>query len=138
MNKAQIQQKLKIESEIISLFSKQNQVKAKKNVLKVGQAGASHEFDLYVPEMFIGGISTSPWTNKTLRRSTNTGGQDRCSTELLWLTLWEGTEHRVIILTDIEMADKLLKRWRGCAFPHKIEIIHYNSSEQYFETVGIL
>ncbi|MFC1908836.1 hypothetical protein ACFLXD_03095 [Chloroflexota bacterium] len=138
MNKSQIEHKREIESEIISLFNKQNQVEATKIVLKLGQEGASHEFDLYMPEKFIGGISTSPWTNKTPRRSTNTGGQDRVSTELLWLNLWEGNEHRIIILTDREMADRLLKRWRGCAFPHQVEIIHYDLSVKYFETVGKL
>ena len=138
MNKSQIEYKREIESQIISLFSKQNQVEANKTVLKLGQEGASHEFDLYVPRRFIGGISTSPWTNKTLRRSTNTGGQDRVSTELLWLTLWEGNENRIIILTDKEMADKLLKKWRGCAFPHQIDIIYFNPSDKSFIKVGEL
>ena len=42
---------------------------ADKTVKRVGQRNASHEFDLYVLGRFIGGISTSPWTNKTLRGS---------------------------------------------------------------------
>jgi len=138
LNKEQIEYKRKMESEITTLFNKRNQVNAKKTSLKVGQQGASHEFDLYVPKKFIGGISTSAWTNKTPRRTTNTGGQDRVSTELLWLSVWEGTERRIIILTDREMTEKLFRRWHGCAFPYKIEIIHYDESTKLFETVRVL
>lgn len=138
MNREQIEYKRKIESEITTLFNKQEQVNLKKTKLKVGQKDACHEFDIYEKGKFIGGISTSPWTNKTPRRSTNTGGQDRVSTELLWLTLWVGKEQRVVILTDEEMATRTLQRWQGCPFTYQIKIIHYDDSKRLFETVGVL
>jgi len=62
----------------------------------------------------------------------------QASTELLWLALWSGNERRIMILTDKEMANRLLKRFQGCPFPHQIEIIHYNPSIKEFETMGIL
>lgn len=110
---------------------------AEKKIVIVGQ-GAKHEFDLYEPNKVIGGISTSPWTNKTSRRSTNTGGQDRVSTELLWLTLCPGDERRVMVLTDEDMAERLFERWQGCAFPHRIQIIFCNLSENRLQRVGVL
>jgi len=67
-----------------------------------------------------------------------TGGQDRASTELLWLTLWNGNERRVMILTNREMADKLYKRWKGCPFPKRSEIIHCNLPQREFDIVGML
>lgn len=136
MNSREINKKQKIEEEVRSLFNRHNQTSAEKAVLSLGRKGASHEFDLYNSGKVIGGITTSPWKNKT--GSNNTGGQDRASTELLWLTLWEGNENRVMILTDREMADKLFKRWQGCPFPHQIEIIHYDESKRLFERVGML
>ena len=128
--------KLKIESEIVSLFNSKNGTNAKKVVLQLGSDGASHEFDLCESDKVIGGITTSPWKNKT--GSPNTGGQDRASTELLWLTLWNGNERRVMLLTDREMADKLYKRWKGCPFPKRIEIIYCNLSQRKFDMVGTL
>ncbi len=131
-------EKLGVEREVRSSFNRHNRTNAEKVTLPVGKQGAAHEFDLYDIGEVIGGITTSPWTNKTARRSSNTGGQDRASTELLWLTLWEGDENRVMILTDSEMADKLFKRWQGCSFPHQIKIIRYDRVRKLFETVGVL
>jgi len=136
MNRQEIMKKRKIEEEIRSLFNRQNQAEAKKKILEVGQQRVPHEFDLYDANKVIGGITTSPWKNKT--GSYNTGGQDRASTELLWLTLWVGDERRVMILTDEEMANKLWKRWRGCPFRYRIEIIHCNLSQERFEIVGVV
>ena len=136
MNRQEIDEKRKTEEEVRSLFNRYNQTDAKKAVLSVGRKGASHEFDLYDSSKVVGGVTTSPWKNKT--GSYNTGGQDRASTELLWLALWEGNENRVMILTNKEMADKLFKRWQGCPFPHQIEIIHYDDSKRLFEVVGVL
>ena len=132
MTHEEIEEKRKTEEEIRSLFNHQNQVCAKKQSLGVG----NHEFDLYDADKVIGGITTSPWKCKT--GSNNTGGQDRASTELLWLSLWEGKERRVIILSDREMADRLLKRWQGCSFPRQIEIIHYAKSTKRLKPIGEL
>ena len=58
---------------------------ASKKTLPIGAQGGKHEFDLYEEGKVIGGISTSPW--KTSNNNNNIGGQDRVSTELLWLIL---------------------------------------------------
>ena len=136
MNKRQIEEKRRIESETRALFNRKNQVNAEKRKLKVGQATKPHEFDLFDPSKVIGGITTSPWI--VGKHTNNTGGQDRISAELLWLTLWSGNERRVMILTDKEMASKMHRRWGGCPFPHRIEIIHCDLSRKRFETIGLL
>jgi hypothetical protein len=107
---------------------------AKKSVLSVGTAGASHEFDMFEEGKIIRGISTSPWTNKT--GTTNTGGQDRATAELLWLSLWSGQEVRV--LTDTEMAEKIYGRFAGCPFPYPIEILNFDIAAGEFTSKGIL
>jgi hypothetical protein len=127
--------KIDIELDIVYLFNAQYQLTARKVILAVG-GNAGHEFDLYERARVIGGITTSPWMNKT--GSSNTGGQDRASTELLWLSLWPGKELRVMILTDREMADKLFKRWYGCIFPYPIKIIHCELPKRRFEDIGML
>ena len=139
MDKEQIERKRQAERDVRHLFNEKYQAKTeeKETELQVGQ-NAKHKFDIYECGRFIGGITTSPWRCDTPSRSNNTGGQDRCSTELLWLTLWEGTEHRVMILTDNEMADKLHKRWQGCKFPHQIEIFHCDLDKKEFKSVGVL
>ena len=85
--------------------------------------GPVHEFDVYTPGIVIGGVSTSPLT--TGGGSRNTGGCDRACSEILWLTLWPGTETRIHGLTDKPLADWLVKRYHGAAFPHDITIYHY-------------
>ena len=112
----------RVRSRLNSFYS----VNATKQRLTLGSSGAKHEFDLYDAGKLIGGITTSPWKNKT--GSNNTGGQDRVSTELLWLSLWEGNEKRVVVLTDREMAEKIIARFSGCAFPQKVEIILFDQN----------
>jgi len=133
----EIAQKRQAERDARHLFKKQYQVEVKDNETKlpIGK-NSTHKFDLFALDKFIGGITTSPWKNKS--GSNNTGGQDRASTELLWLTLWSGEAHRVMILTDQEMASKLLKRWQGCPFPHRIEIIHCDLNVEKLYTIGVL
>ena len=129
---------LEVEETIRQLFNTTRSVNASKHRLPVGHGGAKHEFDLYEANSVIGGISTSPWTNKTQIRSSNSGGQDRLSAELLWLTLWEGNEKRVVIVTDEEMARRLLLRFRGCPFPHQIEIVRFDDSSGILKSEGFL
>jgi hypothetical protein len=127
---------LEAESEIRDLFNSSYKVAARKTKLRVGQTEKAHEFDIYDANRIIGGITTSPWKN--LSGSSNSGGQDRASAELLWLTLWQGDERRVIILSNEDMANRLLRRFRGSNFPHHIEIIHYDSSLREFKELGRL
>jgi hypothetical protein len=127
---------LLVEDKVRQLFNATYGTLAHKMVLSVGMLGASHEYDLYEGNRVIGGITTSPWKNRS--GTTNTGGQDRASTELLWLSVWQGTERRVMILCDRDMALNLYKRWRGCAFPYHIEIVHYDEPVHTLTVVGTL
>lgn len=136
MNKTEIHQKHRIESEIRELFNKINRLDARKEQFSKRIGSIPHEFDIYEKGKVIGGISTSPWKNRT--GTNNSGGQDRVAAELLWLTLWQGKERRVMILSDKEMACRLWRRWKGCSFPNSIEIIYYDLSKKVLETVGVL
>jgi hypothetical protein len=113
-----------------------NRTNAEERTLSLGSAGASHEFDLFEKSRIIGGISTSPWFNKS--GSNNTGGQDRAAAELLWLTLWSGDEKRVHILTDRELAEGVLMRFSGAGFRKSIEIQHFEMTSNSFNVVGAL
>jgi len=99
-------------------------------------SGASHEFDVYVAGLVIGGVSTSPLTTGGGNR--NTGGCDRACSELLWLVLWPGNETRVHVLTDRALADWLVKRYQGIPFPHPITIYYYELALDALAEVGIL
>jgi hypothetical protein len=125
-----------IESMVRDEYNKSNKTTAHKVAISIGSGNASHEFDLYERSKVVGGISTSPWFNKS--GSNNTGGQDRASTELLWLTLWQGSEKRVHILTNKEMACRLFKRFLGAHFPHRVEIHHFDINTKTFTLVGTL
>lgn len=136
MKKVDIQEKIRIESEIRDLFNKSEKVNTKKERLSFQPDAPPHEFDLYKKGKVIGGISTSSWRNRT--GTNNSGGQDRVSTELLWLTLWKGQERRVMILSSKDMAGRLLRRWQACSFPYPIEIIYFDLTNKAFETIGTL
>lgn len=125
-----------IEALVRAEFNTANKVNAQKQTLSVGTSSASHEFDLYEKGKVIGGVSTSPWFNKS--GSNNTGGQDRAATELLWLSLWPSNEKRVHVLTDKEMTQRLFKRFAGSGFPHRIEIQHFNIKTKTFSVIGTL
>lgn len=101
----------------------------------------SHEFDLFEKKVVVGGISTAPWCNKSFngkRGTPNTSGRDRAATELLWLSLWQGPERRLHILTDSEMAEKLFKKFNGANFNCKLEIHHFDIENKKFRLVGTL
>ena len=117
-------------------FNAANSMNAKKKTLGLGTLAAAHEFDLYETSKIIGGVSTSPWLNKS--GSNNTGGQDRAATELLWLTLWLGDEKRVHVLTDRKMAHSLFRRFSGACFPERIEIQYFDIEAKKFTVVGTL
>jgi hypothetical protein len=127
---------LQIEALVRTEFNATNKLNAQKQTLSVGTGNASHEFDLYEKDKIIGGISTSPWFNKS--GSNNTGGQDRAATELLWLSLWPGHEKRIHVLTDNEMAQRLFRRFASAGFPHRIEIQHFDIKTKTFSVIGTL
>src|SRR3972149_6336251 len=72
---------------------------------KASVRGKKHEFDLYQDGVIAGGISTSPWLNKT--GTNNSGGQDRVTTELLWLHLCTSVKRKILILKHQNMAGRL-------------------------------
>lgn len=98
--------------------------------------GKPHEFDIYARGVVIGGVTTSPLV--TSRGSRNTGGCDRACSELLWLTLWPGTERRMHVLTDRDLANWLIARYKGIPFPHAIWIYHYDNGNYQLTAVGRL
>ena len=126
----------KTEKIVRGIYNSKHSCQCKKERLTIGDQGAKHEFDLYEKGKVIGGISTSPWTNKTV--TNNTSGQDRVSTELLWLTLWHGNEKRVLILTDHDMSKKIHKKFLGTPFPKKVYIFHFDLKNQSFKEIGEL
>jgi hypothetical protein len=92
--------------------------------LPVGRRGAEHEFALHAPGKAIGSIVTARWDGAADPRSGTTPGQDRASAELLWLSLWEGRERRVLVATDLELAQRLVARYAGCYLPAQVEVHH--------------
>lgn len=132
---------LAIEQIVREAFNATNQTRARKERLHLPGGQAKHEFDLYEQHRVIGGVSTSRWRNgpsDAKRRSNNTAGQDRASTEILWLSHWEGLERRIHVLTDEEMAVKLYRRYRGIPMKAPIEIHHFNLSDAGFTLIGSL
>ena len=75
-----------------------------------------HEFDLYQEGVVAGGISTAPWMNRTAKRTSNSGGQDRVTAELLWLQLCDSAKRKVLILKERDMADNISRRFGKCGF----------------------
>lgn len=132
MNYCQIEQKVR------KLFNKQWQGNAEKCRLPIGATTHKHEFDLYERGKVIGGISTSPWKNKTEKKTNNTGGQDRVASELLWLSLWTGKEKRLHILTDHEMAQNTFNRYKYGNFSVNIDIYHCDYKKRIFTKIGTL
>lgn len=132
---------LQIEKLVRDAFNTLASTSAKKETLSFGEGAPSHEFDIFEKNKVVGGVSTSPWFNKPKdgKRSTgNTAGQDRAATELLWLSLWQGPERRVHILTDTEMAERLFKKFSGTRFQKNVEILHFNIETSKFRHVGTL
>lgn len=118
-------------------YNSQHSYQCKKETLPIGDQGAKHEFDLYEEGKVIGGISTSSWKTSK-KNNNNTGGQDRVSTELLWLTLWPGNEKRVLILTDHDMSKNIHTKFRGTPFAKKVYIFHFDLNNKSFKKTGEL
>ena len=95
-------------------FNKSQGTEAQKSVVSIGKV--QHEFDLYQEAVVVGGISTSPWFNRTAKRTNNSGGQDRVAAELLWLHLCKSARRKVLILKEKDMADGINHRFGGSGF----------------------
>jgi hypothetical protein len=120
----------RFEKEARDAFNESQGSNARKSRVPVGNQ--RHEFDLYEPNVGVGGISTSPWLNRT--GTNNTGGQDRVTAELLWLNLCRSAEKKVLILKDKSMADNIYKRFgRSGFFDPVVEIWLYNPIDKAIE-----
>lgn len=129
------------EQEVRGEFNTVNKCHAEKKRLNVGSLGAKHEYDLYEEGKYIAGISTSPWKNKpkdSKKPTNNTGGQDRAAAEILWLSIWDGDEKRMHILTDDEMAKNIFAKFSGAPLRKEVTIIHYSLCNKIFTKIGIL
>ena len=127
---------LKIEKIVRDSYNETYKAKTEKQRLEVGLESTKHEYDIYEKNKIIAGVSTSPWKNKS--GTNNTGGQDRASTELLWLSLWNGNEKRWHILTDKEMSEKLFKKFKGTPFRQKVSIYNFNIKNNKFTLIGTI
>ncbi|TGL53183.1 hypothetical protein EHQ61_04790 [Leptospira wolffii] len=115
-------ERLDREKRIREKFNKIFKVASKKKRIAPSGSASTHEFDIYNEGKFIGGINTR--RRLTSSGKNNTGGQDRVSSEILWLSLWRGSERRVLILTDKEMIEHLKRKYEGWEFPHYIEVYY--------------
>jgi len=98
--------------------------------------GPIHEFDIYADGVVVGGVSTG--TLKTSGGNANTGSCDRACAELLWLSLWEGPESRVHVLTDKSLAEWLVRRFMGAVFARSITVYYYDYPGDALHQVGVL
>jgi|SRR5690554_5763 len=129
-------EKLKIENSARMAINERfncNSACAKKSL---SGSGPKHEYDIYRENEIIGGVSTSPYL--TSKGKCNTGGRDRAAAELLWLSLWQGKENRVHVLTCESMASWLYKRFGGSVFPFKITIFHFCPVKKQLREIGVL
>lgn len=108
-----------------------------RRTIPVGENGPLHEFDIYAEKVVIGGVSTG--TSKTSGANPNTGSRDRASRELLWLSLWQGPENRVHVLTNKPLAEWLVNHeFKGAVFPYSITIYHFECQADVLHEIGIL
>lgn len=98
--------------------------------------GPIHEFDLFAADRIIGGVTTG--RKITPAGNSNTGARDRACSELLWLSLWPGSERRMHVLTDRPLADWLFSRFQRVPFPHEITIFHYDPNNDSLCRVGTI
>ena len=104
--------------------------------MPISEHGPNYEFDIYSDGVLVGGVSTG--TLKTSGGNANTGSCDRACSELLWLSLWQGCETRIHVLTDRPLAEWLVRRFTGAVFPHSITVFHYDCSGNGLLQIGIL
>ncbi len=101
--------------------------------VKVNVGARSHEFDLYEHGAWIGGITTAKY-HVGNGRNTNTACVDRGLGEVLWLTLHQGPEARVLVFTDLALAQAIIARLGGAGVNPMINVYQWN--EQTFQAVG--
>jgi hypothetical protein len=97
-----------------------------REILGFPKTDKSHEFDIFSKGVGIGGVRTSPYPYYTNGNNMNTGGCDRAASEILWLSLGQGSEKRVHVFTDWDMSQWIIKRYQGPPFPFDKAIYHYD------------
>lgn len=102
----------------------------------VGGRTATHPFALFDAGRVIGAIVAAPWRDRAAPEPGASPGQDRAAAELLWLTLWEGPERRVLVVTDLDMAQGLITRFHGCYVPADIDVLHFDIAARSFYLAG--
>jgi hypothetical protein len=107
-----------------------------REILGFPKTDKSHEFDIFSKGVVIGGVRTSPYY--TNGHNMNTGGCDRAASEILWLSLGQGSEKRVHVFTDWDMSQWIIKRYQGLPFPFDIAIYHYDQERDQLKEVGHL
>jgi hypothetical protein len=133
MNKTQ---RLQVEADARAAINSLYGANARNETLDCSLGGPQHEFDIYDSNVIIGGVSTSKYI--VGNGSINTGGKDRAASELLWLSLWQGSEQRMHVLTCEKMASWLYKKYSGGKFPFSIKIYHYNILTKTVTEIGQL
>jgi hypothetical protein len=99
-------------------FNRRNRTEAIEKKVEVG--AATHKFDLFQQGKLAGGVTSGTWC--TSNGKNNTGAQDHATAELLWLDLVRTVKRKVLILTDMQMAKGLLKRFQRAGFRKPVEI----------------
>lgn len=127
-----------LEPGVRAAFEQASGIRTASTRLAVGRRGAEHEFALHAPGQVIGAIITARWAGAVDPFSGSTPGQDRAAAELLWLCLWEGRERRVLLATDLELAQRLVARYAGCYLPAQVEVHHCDLPSGSLVPVGRL
>jgi len=129
-------EKLKVEAIVRDAINERFKSNSINSRQPVAENGHIHEFDIYESGLIIGGVSTG--TKVTSGGSSNTGSKDRAAAELLWLSLWQGHEKRVHVLTSKDLAEWLFNRFNGATFPFKITILHFDTETKELGEIGTL
>jgi hypothetical protein len=122
-------ERLEIESRARAAIGKAFKCSPIREILQFPETDKNHEFDIFAKGVVICGVSTSPYF--ATGNNMNTGGCDRAASELLWLSLWQGPEQRLHVLTDLKMSQWILKRYQGLPFPYDIAIYYYDRNQNH-------
>ncbi|MBX9630063.1 MAG: hypothetical protein K2X67_06020 [Burkholderiales bacterium] len=115
------------EPAIRQAFNEQFGFGAERRTVTVGRKTASHEFALHDAGKVLGTIV--PSSNRAF---------EIAATEILWLCLWEGPERRVVITSELELAQEMITAFHGCYFPTQIEAFHFDAAAKSFYRAGRL
>lgn len=116
-----------LEPVIRAAFNQQFECATERRIVPVGRKTAMHEFALHDAGKVLGAIV--PPSSRAF---------EFASAEILWMCLWEGPERRVVITTELELAQHLITVFHGCYFPTQIEAFHFDAAAKSFYRAGRL